>query len=151
MILLLFVYYKIIDSKISKNYINRINLKPSKRNLFESFYCKCCDNKITFKEINFICEYVDNENDLSILKDFSSPIFLAVILDFIINRIKDLIDPAKKEYINFYLLVISLLLCAYAIIWFVSTRKLRNRLIFKKALIYTKIKYGMKDSQSNFY
>lgn len=147
--ILIYVYYRITDSQISKYYIEKLKIKPSKTNLYEAFYCKCSENNISYKDINYLCEYIDTDRALSHLNDFSTPLLLTLLLSIITNRIEELIKLVEEEQpSNLYAYIIPLIVWFYLVIWVITTSKSRNQLLFKKALVYAKIRYSMQNPQS---
>lgn len=112
--ILLYVYYRITDSQISKYYVEKLKIKPSKNNIYEAFYCKCCENNISCKDINYLCEYIDVDMALSQLNDFLSPLLLTVLLSIITNRIEELIGFAREEKPStLYAFIIPLIFCIF--------------------------------------
>lgn len=147
-IVLLFIAQMINDKKISAYYKDTLKIMPSKINVYESFYSKCATRQISHTVINNICELVDSKIENKQNNNFLSPVVLTVLLSLCINRIEDLIkDVEVTEAFMQYEFIIPLLVCIYLIVWFVSTIKIRDLSLLKNCLIYTKIKYDLKDEE----
>lgn len=147
-IVLLFIAQMINDKKISAYYKDTLKIMPSKINVYESFYSKCATRQISHTVINNICELVDSKIENKQNNNFLSPVVLTVLLSLCINRIEDLIkDVEVTEAFMQYEFIIPLLVCIYLIVWFVSTIKIRDLSLLKNCLIYTKIKYELKDEE----
>lgn len=147
-IVLLFITQMINSKKISAYYKDTLKIMPSKINVYESFYSKCATRQISHTVINNICELVDSKIENKQNNDFLSPVVLTVLLSLCINRIEDLIkDVEVTEAFMQYEFIIPLLVCIYLIVWFVSTIKIRELSLLKNCLIYTKIKYDLKDEE----
>ena len=147
-IVLLFIAQMINDKKISAYYKDTLKIMPSKINVYESFYSKCATRQISHTVINNICELVDSKIENKQNNNFLSPVMLSVLLALCVNRIEDLIkDVEVTEAFMQYEFIIPLLVCIYLIVWFVSTIKIRELSLLKNCLIYTKIKYDLKDEE----
>ena len=147
-IVLLFITQMINSKKISSYYKDNLKIIPSNINIYESFYSKCATEKISHTVINNICELVDSKIENKQNNNFLSPVVLTVLLSLCINRIEDLIkDVEVTEAFMQYEFIIPLLVCIYLIVWFVSTIKIRELSLLKIFLIYTKIKYDLKDEE----
>lgn len=148
-IVLLFITQMINSKKISAYYKDTLKIKPSKINVYESFYSKCATRQISHTVINNICELVDSKIENKQNNDFLSPVVLSVLLSLCINRIEDFIKDVKvTEAFMQYEFIIPLLVCIYLIVWFISTIKIRELSLLKNCLIYTKIKYDLKGDKS---
>ena len=147
-IVLLFITQMINSKKISAYYKDTLKIMPSKINVYESFYSKCATRQISHTVINNICELVDSKIENKQNNNVLSPVVLTVLLSLCINRIEDLIkDVEVTEAFMQYEFIIPLLVCIYLIVWFVSTIKIRELSLLKNCLIYTKIKYDLKDEE----
>lgn len=147
-IVLLFITQMINSKKISSYYKNNLKIIPLNINIYESFYSKCATEKISHTVINDICELVDSKIENKQNNDFLPPVVLTVLLSLCVNRIEDLIKDVKvTEAFMQYEFIIPLLVCIYLIVWFVSTIKIRELSLLKNCLIYTKIKYDLKDEE----
>lgn len=137
-----FIYYSVRNFRISDYYIKTLGLKPSKYNIFVSFYIECKKNKIGLSEIEEFCDYLDVDMATKSLNDFAFPMILTIILTLCINQIDKLVFTiVNSKTTESYSFVISLLIYIYLFIWFQSTLKSRDLLLLKKCLVYTKIKY----------
>ena len=157
-IVLLFITQMINSKKISSYYKDNLKIIPSNINIYESFYSKCATEKISHTVINNICELVDSKIENKQNNNFLSPILLSVLLALCVNRIEGLINDVKvtecltndanvTETFMQYEFIIPLLVCIYLIVWFISTIKIRELSLLKDCLIYTKIKYDLKDEE----
>ena len=109
------------------------------------------DEEIALKEIEDLCEYVDVEIKSEELSDFSSPIILTTVLTLLGNRIESVIALIKSNSpTDLYAFIIPLLICIYLIVFFISTLKLRRLVLFKKCLIYAKIRCAKSCSLRQF-
>ena len=147
-IILLFITQMINRKKISSYYKDNLKIIPSNINIHESFYSKCATEQISHTVINDICELVDSKIENKQNKNFLSPVVLSVLLTVCINRIEDLIKDVKVTGAFMqYEFIIPLLVCIYLIVWFISTIKIRELSLLKNCLIYTKIKYDLKNEK----
>lgn len=147
-IVLLFITQMINSKKISSYYKDNLKIIPSNINIYESFYSKCAIEQISHIVINDIFDLVDSKIENKKNNDFLSPVVLAVLLTLCINRIEDFIKDVKvTEAFMQYEFIIPLLVCIYLIVWFISTIKIRELSLLKNCLIYTKIKYDLKDEE----
>lgn len=147
-IVLLFITQMINSKKISSYYKDNLKIIPSNINIYESFYSKCATEQISHMVINDIFDLVDSKIENKQNNDFLSPVVLAVFLTLCINRIEDFIKDVKvTEAFMQYEFIIPLLVCIYLIVWFISTIKIRELSLLKNCLIYTKIKYDLKDEE----
>lgn len=140
-VLLLFIYYIFVDLRVNNYFVKKFGIKPAKTNAFIIFCDKCLCENISLSEIEEVYEYVDIDISLKNLNNFYYPILLTIVMSLVSNRVDELIALIKcNEPTDSYAFRLPLVVCVCLIISFLSTRKFRNLLLFKKGLFYVKTK-----------
>ena len=138
-ILLFFIYYRFVDSRLSDYFVKKLGIKPVKTNAFIIFCDKCLCENISLSEVEEVYEYVDIDISLRNLNNFYYPILLTIVMNLMSNRIDELIALIKcNKTTDSYAFSIPLVVCFCLIISFLSTRKFRNLLLFKKRFVLCK-------------
>lgn len=140
-LLFLFIYYIFVDFRVSGYFVKKLGIKPAKTNTFIIFCDRCLCENISLSEVEEVYEYVDINISLKNLNNFYYPILLTIVMSLVSNKVDELIALIKcNKTTDSYAFALSLFICIYLIMSFLSTRKFRNLLLFKKGLFYVKTK-----------
>lgn len=134
-VIILLVYYKILDNKISKGYIQKFNLKPDNYNLFCNFVSECILRGVRLFEIESVIDFFDIDSDLKERVNIFIPLGMSILAEIMKNYIK--LDAIKADK-TFSICCLAISIYMVVKFMLIDRRKMCD-LEFKKCLIYAKI------------
>lgn len=138
-VIILFFYYKLIDNKISKRYIQKFNLKPGNYNLLCNFVSECRLKGIRLFEIESVIDFVDVDSDFKEVINIFIPILMTIFSKLMTKYVNKYIESNTIKADEVFA-ICCLAISIYMLVkYMLFHRKKINYLRFKKCLIYAKI------------
>lgn len=143
-LIVLFLYYKFTNFKLSKYYKKNFNFKLENQNIYCAFYRECLINKIDYSDFDVILDLLNLELEHNTNFNIKMNIFLPLISSYLVNYFSTFLKSPSNE--NTFIFV--LLFTIYAFLYFIFNKEKLNKFNFRTCLVYAKHLYNLKNQKN---
>lgn len=142
LIIMVLIYSKVIDNKISKIYVKKLQLKPEKTSIWHSFAVCCKKQGVTNSDLENTIELLKLDMNSGSYIKFIFSLFISCFVGFILNRLEEIIfsiRDLKIEQAENTVGIVVIMISLVTIMYLLSHKKEYTKTCLMKCLCHAKM------------